>query len=99
MLAKAPGVAPESRGGGKQGAGKIYAFDLESTAFDPFLRLDDAQGQKLAENDDIEPGVNLDSRIVFTPKEAGTYRLVTTAFQGRGTGAYTLVIREFAGKR
>jgi tetratricopeptide (TPR) repeat protein/tRNA A-37 threonylcarbamoyl transferase component Bud32 len=79
--------------------GKNYIFDLESTAFDPFLRLEDDKGNKLAENDDIEPGVNQNSRIVFTPKESGTYRLVATAFQGQGAGAYVLRIRDFVGKR
>jgi tetratricopeptide (TPR) repeat protein len=80
-------------------AGKTYAFDLESTAFDPFLRLEDNQGKKLAENDDIEPGVILNSRIDFTPPQTGTYRLIATAFGQRGTGAYTLRIREFAGMK
>jgi hypothetical protein len=80
-------------------AGHTYIFDLESTVFDPFLRLEDAKGNKLAENDDIEPGVNRNSRIVFTPKEGGTYRLVATAFQQQGTGAYVLRIREFATKK
>jgi hypothetical protein len=80
-------------------AGKTYIFDLESTAFNPFLRLEDANGKKLAENDDIEPGVNLNSRIVFTPERSGSYRLVATAFQGQGTGPYTLVLREFVAKK
>jgi serine/threonine protein kinase/Flp pilus assembly protein TadD len=80
-------------------AGKTYIFDLESTAFDPFLRLEDAQGKKLAENDDIEPGVNRNSRIIFSPKEGGTYRLVATAFQGRGRGEYMLSIREMISKK
>src|SRR5262249_26280156 len=62
----------------------------------PFLRLEDAQGNKLAENDDIEPGVIVNSRIVFTPKEGGTYRLVATGFRGQGTGADRLVLRTFA---
>jgi tetratricopeptide (TPR) repeat protein len=80
-------------------AGKAYAFDLTSKAFDPLLRLEDAKGTQLAENNDIEPGVDRNSRIVFTPERGGNYRLVATAFGGRGTGAYTLVIREFGGKR
>jgi hypothetical protein len=80
-------------------AGQTYAFDLESTAFDAFLRLEDARGKKLAENDDIEPGVILNARLVFTPQTSGSYRLVATAFEGHGMGPYTLVIREFAGKK
>jgi hypothetical protein len=80
-------------------AGRLYVFDLESTAFDAFLRLEDAQGKKLAENDDIEEGVNLNSRILFTPETSGTYRLVATACQGRGAGPYTLRIREFTERK
>src|SRR5262249_3569767 len=79
-------------------AGKTYIFDLESTAFDPTLRLEDAEGNKLAENDDIEPGVNLNSRIVYPSPLDGTYRLVVTVVQGRGTGGYTLTIREFSNR-
>jgi hypothetical protein len=80
-------------------AGRLYVFDLESTDFDAFLRLEDAQGKKLAENDDIEEGVNQNSRIVFTPETSGTYRLVATAFQGQGMGTYVLRIREFAARK
>jgi tetratricopeptide (TPR) repeat protein/tRNA A-37 threonylcarbamoyl transferase component Bud32 len=77
-------------------AGQTYIFDLESTAFDAFLRLEDARGQKLAENDDLEPGVILNSRIVFRPLQDGAYRLVATSFQGQGVGAYVVRVREFA---
>jgi hypothetical protein len=80
-------------------AGKTYIFDLESTAFDAFLRLEDSQGKKLAENDNIEPGVNNNSRIIFTATQDGTYRMVVSAFQQLGTGDYTLMIREFTGSR
>jgi serine/threonine-protein kinase len=79
--------------------GKTYAIDLESRAFDPVLRLQDIKGNLLAENDDIEPGVNLNSRIVFTPPEDGAYQLVASAFQGKGAGAYRVVIREFGGRK
>ena len=29
------------------------------------------------------------------PEKDGVYRLVVTAFQGKGSGPYTLIIREF----
>jgi tetratricopeptide (TPR) repeat protein/tRNA A-37 threonylcarbamoyl transferase component Bud32 len=80
-------------------AGKTYVFDLESTAFDTFLRLEDAKGQKMAENNDIESGVCQNSRIVFPATTDGAYRLVATAFQGQGMGAYVLRIREFTIKK
>lgn len=76
-------------------AGTTYVIDLESSAFDTFLRLEDAQGKKLAENDDIEPGQITDSRLIFNPKTDGLYRLVASAFDQSGIGPYTLTIREF----
>jgi tetratricopeptide (TPR) repeat protein/tRNA A-37 threonylcarbamoyl transferase component Bud32 len=78
-------------------AGTTYVCDLESAAFDPFLRLTDDRGQQLAENGDIAPGAILKSRIVFTPRERGTYRLIVghAAFQGQGAGTYVLRIRAF----
>jgi serine/threonine protein kinase/Flp pilus assembly protein TadD len=79
-------------------AGNTYIFDLESTSFDPMLRLEDAAGNKLAENDDIDPMVNLNSRILYLSPHDGTYRLVVTACQGQGVGGYTLTIREFANR-
>jgi hypothetical protein len=80
-------------------AGKTYVFDLESKDFDPELRLEDETGQKLAENNDIAPGVIQNSQIIITAVKDGRYRLVATAFQGRGTGAYLLRVREFVAKR
>ena len=77
-------------------AGKSYVFDLESTQFDAYLRLENAKGKVLAENDDISPD-NQNSRLIFSPKEAGVYRIIATSFQQQGSGAYTLTIREFAG--
>jgi tetratricopeptide (TPR) repeat protein len=80
-------------------AGQTYLIDLESSQFDTFLRLHDSKGKLLAEHDDIVPGVNTNSRVVFTPKEDGTYRLVATAFEQRGTGSYTLTLRFFVDKK
>jgi serine/threonine protein kinase/tetratricopeptide (TPR) repeat protein len=77
-------------------AGKMYVIDLESTTFDPVLRLVDDKGKTLAENDGIEPGVILTARLIFNPTTNGVYRLVVAAHLGQGTGAYVLRIREFA---
>jgi hypothetical protein len=70
-----------------------------SSVFDTNLRLDDAQGKVLAENDDIEDGVNTNSRLLFTARQDGGYRIVAAAFEGRGAGAYTLTVREFVGSK
>jgi serine/threonine protein kinase len=63
-----------------------------------YLRLETVQKQVLAENDDIAPD-NLNSRIIFNPKEDGLYRIVATSYQQRGLGAYALRIREFQRKK
>jgi WD40 repeat protein/tetratricopeptide (TPR) repeat protein/tRNA A-37 threonylcarbamoyl transferase component Bud32 len=76
-------------------AGKTYMIDMESPAFDTYLRLEDNQGQVLAENDDISPS-NLNSRIIFRPEKDGPCRIVATSFQRRGSGEYALTIRVFA---
>jgi tetratricopeptide (TPR) repeat protein len=79
-------------------AGTTYVIDLHSTAFDAYLKLLDANGKVLAEHDDIAPD-NQDARLIFMPKEDGTFRIVATSFEQRGTGPYTLTIRAIGGKR
>jgi eukaryotic-like serine/threonine-protein kinase len=76
-------------------AGKTYVIDMESVLLDSYLRLEDGQGKVLAENDDISPD-NLNSRIIFSPKSDGNYRIVATSYQQRGAGDYGLTIRVFA---
>jgi serine protease Do len=73
-------------------AGKTYTLDLVSEDFDSYLRIEDGEKGKLAEDDD--GGGFLNSRIVFTPKEDSKYRIVITSFDGGQTGAYRLTIRE-----
>ena len=77
-------------------AGRTYVIDLESAQFNAYLRLEDAKGKVLAENDDISLQ-DKNSRLIFSLKQAGVYRVVATSFQQQGTGTYTLTIREFAG--
>jgi hypothetical protein len=75
-------------------AGCTYVIGLESTAFDTFLKLQDADGALIDENDDISAD-NRNSRLIFTAPADGVYRIVATSFQQAGTGPYTLRIREF----
>ena len=49
----------------------------------------------LVENNDIDGQRRPNSRILFTPKQNGTYRLIATSFQQRGHGAYEIIMREF----
>ena len=78
-------------------AGVTYVIDLESSHFDAFLRLEDADGKKIADNDDIAED-NLDARLIFTPPSDGVYRLVASSYEDRGVGAFTLRIREVRAK-
>jgi tetratricopeptide (TPR) repeat protein len=80
-------------------AGKTYVFDLQSTTFNTLLRLVDDKGRVLDENNDIEPGINQNSRIVFTATMDGTYNLIAAVFEQQGAGDYMLIIREFTGKK
>jgi serine protease Do len=59
---------------------------------DPFLRLEDANGKELAEDDD--GAGNLNARIVFRPTEEGEYRIIATTCDPGQSGGYKLVIRQ-----
>lgn len=77
--------------------GATYTIDLQSKAFDSYLRLEDSTGKELASDDD--GGGNLNSRIVFTPTKQDKYRIIITTFQGGQTGDYTLLIRQADGDK
>src|SRR5262249_55350269 len=60
--------------------GGTYVIDMISPnpkALDPFLRLLDAAGKKLAEDDDS--GGNLNARILFSAPATGTYQIVASS--------------------
>uniref|UniRef100_UPI00286D159D M10 family metallopeptidase C-terminal domain-containing protein n=1 Tax=Sphingomonas sp. TaxID=28214 RepID=UPI00286D159D len=72
-------------------AGQKITITLGSgTLEDPYLRLRDANGALLGENDDISSGVVRDSRLVFTATTTGTYYLDVGAFNEAYTGTYQL---------
>jgi len=56
------------------------------------LRVHDAGGLLLAQNDDIVDGVNRDSQLSFTAPTSGTYYLEAGAFNDQYTGTYKLSI-------
>lgn len=72
-------------------SGQVYTIDLMSNAFDAYLRLESPQAQPLAADDD--GGVGLNSRIVFTPKVDGAYRIIASSLSGNGTGIYSIQIQ------
>jgi hypothetical protein len=70
---------------------RAYTIDLRSSDFDAYLRIEDANGKSLAEDDDGGDGTN--ARLVFVPPSAGTYKIIATTFEANETGAFTLEIR------
>jgi serine protease Do len=76
----------------KMQAGKTYTLDLASEDFDAYLRVEQEEKGKLAEDDDGAGFLN--SRIVFTPSGEGMFRLVVTTCDPGQFGAYRLTIRE-----
>ncbi len=71
---------------------KSYVIDLASKKFDAFLRLEDANGKQIAEDDDSGGGTN--ARLRFRPRASGVYRIIATTFEPSTFGPYSLTIRE-----
>src|SRR6185312_17537342 len=77
-------------------AGTTYLLSLQAlhggggTLVDPYLRLHDASGALLAQNDDIIDGVNRDSQLSYTARTSGTYYLEAGAFQDSYAGTYQI---------
>jgi len=67
------------------------------TLGDPFLRLHDAQGNLLAQNDDIVDGSNPDSRIMFTATTSGTYFVEAGGFADGYAGSYRIDVTQTGG--
>jgi hypothetical protein len=74
----------------KLAKGKTYQIDMTSKKVDSFLRLEDAGGKQLAEDDD--GGGALNARILFDCKEDGDYRIIATCVGG-GTGSFKLAVK------
>jgi Ca2+-binding RTX toxin-like protein len=81
-------------------AGATYAINLVGkaggggTLADPFLRLHDSSGTLLASNDDINPGSNSDSRLVFTAPSSGTFYVDAGGFVDGYTGTYRVDVSQ-----
>ena len=59
--------------------------------WDTVLFLGDADGERLARNDDDDDLPNsLNSRIVYTFDTAGSYRILVGSYQNRSGGDYIL---------
>jgi hypothetical protein len=69
---------------------RVYVIDLMSRDFDCWLRVADADGKTLAQDDDGGEGLN--SRLRFTAPKTGPFQVVATSFAG-GAGTYVLKVR------
>jgi len=74
-------------------AGETYTFDLAGSGGDPlndtYLRVYDADGVLLTEDDDS--GAGLGSQVVFVAPTPGTYYVAVSGYDASETGTYTLV--------
>ena len=84
-------------------AGEEIAINLNASAgstLDPYVALLKADGTRIAENDDVDPGVIQNSALAVTLPADGTYIIVATRFleaEGFTAGAYELsVVRAVA---
>jgi hypothetical protein len=73
-------------------AGKTHILDLYCPLYSASFRLEDEQGKTVTHN--ANPGGQRDVRIVCTPAQTGSYRLVAVLQGGMG-GTYTITIRQF----
>jgi len=73
-------------------AGHTYSIEMHAQ-FDTFLRVEEG-GQIIAENDDIDPRTDRNSRVVLEPARTGKYRVIATSFEPRTTGEYTVAVRQ-----
>jgi len=73
-------------------ANEAYVVELNSAQFDGYLVLQDAQGKKLAENDDRGKDVTK-SILFFQAQQAGKYKLQVTSYAPKELGAYSLSVQ------
>jgi serine protease Do len=71
-------------------SGQKYQIDLRSQ-WDNFLRLENAQGQQLAQDDDSGGFPN--ARIIFQAPADGYYRIIVTSYAPGVNGSYTLTVK------
>ncbi|MFG6094039.1 CHAT domain-containing protein [Leptothoe sp. ISB3NOV94-8A] len=72
-------------------ANQTVTILLESEAFDPYLILEDDQGDRIATNNDVS-SVNSNAALVIALPAAARYRVITRAQDTKGQGAYQLTI-------
>ena len=77
-------------------AGQSISVSLAAiTLADPYLRIRDAAGNVLYENDDISTGVNLDSLLAVTATYTGTYYIDVGSWNDGYQGDYNLSVSTY----
>ncbi len=83
-------------------AGKRYQITMDGVAFgsygaliDPLVRLHDASGVQIAENDDIRAGVLRNARLNWISPTSGRYYVNAGAYNDEYSGGFRLAITEF----
>jgi hypothetical protein len=72
---------------------KAYQIDMKAAKFDAFLRLEDADGNVVASDDDSGEGLN--ARLTFRCRSAGPYYLfASTAATPLKLGDFTVTVRQ-----
>jgi hypothetical protein len=72
-------------------AGRSYFVEMQSSAFDSFLRLENSSKTQVAWDDNGGGGKH--ARMTFTPGAAGTYRIIATSALPGVSGSYTVKVR------
>ena len=72
-------------------AGETVNITLTSEEFDTYLMVYDANGHRIAQNDDISDA-NKNSSVTVTLPADGQYRIVANAFNDLGYGHYKLTV-------
>jgi len=72
-------------------AGQVLRVNLDSSGFDPLVRMTGPEGFS-AQDDDSGEGLN--AQLDVTLAASGQYRIVATSYSAEQTGAYTLRVSE-----
>lgn len=73
--------------------GQTITVDLTSDEIDTYLIIFDPEGDQV-DNDDYDPDISTNSRLVYHPSVSGTYDITVTSYDVGEIGEYSLVISE-----
>ena len=77
-------------------AGQSISVFLDGLSLeDPYLRIRDASGNVLFENDDISSGTNRDSLLAFTASYTGAYYIEVGAWEDNYAGTYSVSVSTY----